>query len=65
MLHNDDLDMYEPTGCWSPTFKASYNDIALMIQYAIRHIYNMLNGTEMKQNFILRDTDNGLKILKY
>ena len=65
MLHNDDLDMYAPTGCWSPTFKASYNDIALMIQYAIRHIYNMLNGTEMKQNFILRDTDNGLKILKY
>lgn len=65
ILHNDDSDMYEPTGCWSPTFKASYNDIALMVQYAIRHIYNMLNGMEIKQNFILRDTENGLKISKY
>lgn len=65
VLHNDDSDMYEPTGCWSPTFKASYNDIALMVQYAIRHIYKMLNGAEMKQNFILRDTEDGLKITKY
>ena len=65
VLHNDESDMYEPTGCWNPTFKASYNDIALMVQYAIRHIYNMLNGSEMKQNFILRDAENGLKISKY
>ena len=23
-----DADMYNPTGCWNPTFKASYNDIS-------------------------------------
>lgn len=65
IIRNDSVDMYEPTGCWSPTFKASYNDISLMVQYAIRHIYKMLSGTSMKQNFILRDTDEGLKITKY
>lgn len=65
VLNNDTVDMYEPTGCWSPTFKASYNDIALMVQYAVRHIYRMLNGDEVIHNFILQDTDDGLQITRY
>lgn len=65
IIENDSSDLYEPTGCWSPTFKASYNDIAIMVQYAIRQIYRMLSGVSIKQNFILRDTEDGLKITKY
>lgn len=65
VLHSDESDMFEPTGCWNPTFKASYNDIALMVQYAIRHIYKMLCNISIKQNFVLRDTEDGLKIIKY
>lgn len=65
ILKNDLTDLYNPTGCWSPTFKASYNDIALMVQYAINHIHKMLINEEAKQNFILKDTEQGLKITKY
>lgn len=65
VLKNDSNDLYEPTGCWSPTFKASYNDIALMVQYAMRYIYRMLTGEESIHNFILQDTDGGLKIIRY
>lgn len=31
-------DLYNPTGCWSPTFKASYNDIAVLVQFALKQI---------------------------
>lgn len=65
ILSEDLNDMYEPTGCWSPTFKASYNDIALMVQYAIKHIYRMINEEEPIHNFILRDSENGLQITRY
>lgn len=65
ILQNDATDLYRPTGCWSPTFKASYNDIALMVHYSMRHIHKMLCNQEFKQNFILQDTNSGLKITKY
>lgn len=65
ILNNDYKDIYAPTGCWSPTFRASYNDIALMVQYAMKHIHNMIAGDEEKCNFILRDGESGLKIIKY
>lgn len=65
ILRNDTSDMYEPTGCWAPTFKASYNDISILVQYAIRHIYMMISGKEDKYNFIIQDVDDGLKITRY
>ena len=65
ILSNASTDLYEPTGCWSPTFKASYNDIASMVQYAMKHIHSMINGDEERSNFILRDSESGLKIVKY
>ena len=65
IVENDLSDLYAPSGCWSRTFKASYNDIALMVQYALKHIHRMLIGIEEKHNFILRDSENGLKINRY
>lgn len=38
IIGNDSVDLYNPTGCWSPTFKASYNDINTLVQYAIKQI---------------------------
>src|SRR5690625_6684497 len=38
VLQNDTEDLYEPTGCWNPTFKANYNDINVLVQYALNHI---------------------------
>lgn len=61
---NDNNDLYNPTGCWNPTFKASYNDISLLLQYAVKRIIRMINAQEPKHNFILRDSDDGLKIEK-
>lgn len=37
-LQNDIKDLYNPTGCWSPTFKATYSDVNTLVQYAIKHI---------------------------
>lgn len=37
-LNNDMTDLYNPTGCWSPTYKASYNDINTLVQYALKQI---------------------------
>ena len=36
-----------------------------MVQYALKHIHRMLIGIEEKHNFILRDSENGLKINRY
>ena len=65
IVENDLSDLYAPSGCWSPTFKASYNDIALMVQYALKHIHRMLIGIEEKHNFILRDSQYFGKNLPY
>ncbi len=58
VLDNDITDLYNPTGCWSPTFKASYNDINSYVQLAIKHI-NLLYEKELqKNNFIIKTDDS-------
>jgi len=48
-LKNDTENMYNPTGCWSPTFKASYNDINVLVQYTLKHL-----NARLEQNMELR-----------
>lgn len=62
LVKADEHDLYNPTGCWNPTFKASYNDINLMLQYALKRIVRMVTAQEIKHNFILSDSDEGLRI---
>jgi hypothetical protein len=57
-----DADMYNPTGCWNPTFKASYNDISSKAQYAMKHIIRMLSGVEPKSNFYITEDEMDLNI---
>lgn len=52
-LKNDTEDMYKPTGCWSPTFKASYNDINVLVQYAMKHLNIRLEQNLGLRNFYL------------
>lgn len=47
-------DFYNPTGCWSPTFKASYNDVSLMVQFAIKQINTSLISEMSLRNFYLQ-----------
>lgn len=62
-LDNDVEDLYNPAGCWSPTFKASYNDIAVLVQYAIKQINSCFVSGQPVRNFILStQTDSGFTI---
>ena len=45
VLEFDTEDLHNPTGCWSPIFKASYNDINTLVQFSIKHI-NLKMGQE-------------------
>ena len=62
ILNNDTIDLFYPTGCWNPTFKASYNDIATMVQFSMKHIVKMLTGEENITNFYVSEDSNSLII---
>jgi molybdopterin/thiamine biosynthesis adenylyltransferase len=53
LLNQDTEDLYNPTGCWSPTFRASYNDINLLVQYALNHLNRVYRDNLPKNNFII------------
>ena len=61
---NSDKDLYNPTGCWSPTFKASYNDISCLVQFAIGHIIKMLSKTEAQTSFYITNENDNLKMYR-
>lgn len=54
ILENDFDDLYNPTGCWSPTFKASYNDINFLVQMALKQINIIYEQGKPRNNFILK-----------
>lgn len=54
ILENDLEDLYNPPGCWSPTFKASYNDINFLVQFAIKHINKVFAENRQKNNFVIK-----------
>lgn len=64
VLENDLEDIHNPTGCWSPTFKASYNDINTLVQFAIKHLnIKFLDESKVLRNFVLKTEDeNGFNI---
>jgi molybdopterin/thiamine biosynthesis adenylyltransferase len=59
----DDPDLYNPTGCWNPTFKASHNDIAVLVQFALKQI-NMYHqqGMPMRSFYLSTTHDEGFSI---
>jgi len=65
ILDNDIVNLYEPTGCWSPTFKASYNDINTLLQIAIKHINEIYKSNKKKNNFIIKYNDNQINIQEF
>jgi len=68
ILKNDLVDLYEPIGCWSPTFKASYNDINMLVQLAVKHINNLYKSDKQQNNFVIKIDDSeilGIKVEEY
>lgn len=61
----NDVDLFNPEGCWSPTFKASYNDVQIMLQYALRYAVKMLSGEIEKKNFMVREKEDALQIVRW
>lgn len=64
VLSNDIDDLYSPTGCWSPTFKASYNDIDLLVQMGLKHINHVFSSDRAKNNFIVTFEGENSQTLK-
>lgn len=64
VLQNDIEDIYNPTGCWSPTFKASYNDISVLVQYALKHINVKLENGKWLKNFVLQTNESEVFSIK-
>lgn len=65
ILENDTLDLYNPIGCWNPTFKASYNDISIMVQLSLKTI-NLMIQENNYQNFTIQYDDNlNLKVERF
>lgn len=62
ILVQRESDMFNPSGCWNPTFKASYNDISLMVQFALKHIIRMLSSLDPISNFYLDEKEGILSI---
>lgn len=62
-LRDESEDLYHPIGCWHPTFKASYNDINALVQYAIKHINQTITvGKSFRSFHLSTDYTNGFTI---
>ncbi len=51
-------ELYQPTGCWSPTFKAGYTDIAVLVQWAIKQINTCFTSGLPVRNFVIATTES-------
>ncbi len=52
-LREENDHLYHPIGCWHPTFRASYNDINTLVQYAIKHINHTVTLEKSLRSFHL------------
>lgn len=64
VLKFDIDDLYNPTGCWNPTFKASYNDINALVQFAMKHINLRFEQDKALRNFVIETDDTDCLTIK-
>lgn len=64
-LTEEEFDLYEDVGCGYSTFRASYNDISVLMQYGIKKINKQLENEISLNSFVLssEDNENGFQIL--
>lgn len=65
VLQNDSTNLYNPTGCWNSTFKASYNDINALVQLALKHLNKLEKQGQNKNNFVVQESDGMIKIFEF
>lgn len=62
-IKKNDEPLYAPTGCWSPTFKASYNDINVLVQFALKHInFTIESGKQLRHFYLSTELEKGFNI---
>lgn len=64
VLKFDIDDLHNPTGCWNPTFKASYNDINMLVQFTIKHINLRFEQDKALRNFVIETDDTDCLTIK-
>ncbi|MCG9880935.1 MAG: ThiF family adenylyltransferase [Bacteroidia bacterium] len=64
VLKFDVDDLHNPSGCWNPTFKASYNDINMLVQFAIKHINLRFEQDKALRNFVIETDDTDYLTIK-
>jgi len=58
-IQKNNEPLHVPTGCWNPTFKASYNDISALVQFALKHInISYESGKPLRHFFLSAETEN-------
>lgn len=55
-IAKSDEPLHQPTGCWNPTFRASYNDINSLVQFALKHINLTMDSGKQLRHFYLSCT---------
>ena len=58
----EDLSFYEGTGCWSPTFEASFYDINGMLNLTIQNIANKISNKIPVSTFMVKKQINNNSI---
>lgn len=62
-LGGDSTDLHNPNGCWNPTFRASYNDIAVLVQFALKHITTSIaNNSTIRSFYLATSMEDGFNI---
>lgn len=62
-IQKNNEPLHEPTGCWNPTFKASYNDISALVQFALKHVnLSIESGKPLRHFFLSAETENEFNI---
>lgn len=63
LLDTGDVALYNPNGCWNPTFKASYNDIAVLVQFTLKHITTLIaNNSALRSFYVTTSFEDGFNI---
>lgn len=52
-IEQDMSDVFNPQGCWSPTFKASYHNISTLVNFAVSNIDYKLKTGKVLTSFLL------------
>ncbi|WOK09141.1 ThiF family adenylyltransferase [Imperialibacter roseus] len=64
-LRQDMDDLFNPTGCWSPTFKARHTDISLLVNAALNEVDYRLSSNHALRNFYVSREANNIEICHY